>query len=46
MPKSVNPDRMVQNIDIFDFKLTPGEVDAIDPDLVTPATIDLTIDPA
>jgi diketogulonate reductase-like aldo/keto reductase len=30
IPKSVHPDRIAQNIDVFDFKLTPDEVAAID----------------
>ncbi|SNT46092.1 aldo/keto reductase [Rhodococcoides kyotonense] len=29
LPKSSNPDRQKQNLDIFDFALTQGEVDAI-----------------
>ena len=30
LPKSVHKDRMIENIDIFDFSLTPDEVKAID----------------
>ena len=29
IPKSVRPDRMAQNIDIFDFELTSDELDQI-----------------
>ena len=29
VPKSANPKRMVENISIFDFTLTPAEVAAI-----------------
>lgn len=29
-PKSGNPDRMKENLDVFDFNLTSGELDAID----------------
>src|SRR5699024_8595135 len=29
IPKSANPDRQASNADVFDFSLTPGEVDAI-----------------
>ncbi|MER5602563.1 aldo/keto reductase [Streptomyces sp. NPDC002265] len=29
IPKSVNPDRMAQNIDVFDFKLTDDQMDRI-----------------
>ena len=29
IPKSVNPDRMAQNFDVFDFELTPGEMSEI-----------------
>jgi 2,5-diketo-D-gluconate reductase A len=29
-PKSVNPDRMRENIDLFDFELAPDDVDAIE----------------
>lgn len=30
IPKSVRPERIAENIDIFDFKLTPEEITAID----------------
>lgn len=30
IPKSVHPHRITENIDLFDFALTPGEVTAID----------------
>lgn len=30
IPKSVTPARIVQNIDIFDFALTPEEIKKID----------------
>ena len=29
IPKTVNPDRMVQNLDVFDFTLTPADMDQI-----------------
>ncbi|MFF3074629.1 aldo/keto reductase [Kitasatospora sp. NPDC057904] len=29
IPKSVDPDRMAQNIDVFDFRLTDGQMSAI-----------------
>ncbi|RKR90304.1 diketogulonate reductase-like aldo/keto reductase [Micromonospora pisi] len=29
IPKSVNPDRIKENIDVFDFDLSTGEIDAI-----------------
>lgn len=29
IPKSVNPDRMAQNLDVFDFELTSAEMDQI-----------------
>ena len=54
IPKSTNPDRIRQNIDVFDFDLTEGElvdIDALDrgvrggpdPDEVDPSTWDLEI---
>jgi diketogulonate reductase-like aldo/keto reductase len=30
IPKSVTPSRIVENFDVFDFQLTPGELTAID----------------
>lgn len=30
LPKSITPARIVQNIDVFDFALTPEEVKKID----------------
>lgn len=30
LPKSVNPERMRQNTDIFDFEITPSDMKAID----------------
>jgi diketogulonate reductase-like aldo/keto reductase len=54
IPKSTNPARIAQNIDVFDFKLGADELAAIDaldrgvrggpdPDEVDPSTWDLTI---
>lgn len=30
IPKSVTPSRIQQNVDIFDFSLTPGDIEKID----------------
>jgi diketogulonate reductase-like aldo/keto reductase len=57
IPKSVKPERITENLDVFGFELSAEEVDAIhaldtgvrgaiDPDLATPEAIDLTIDAA
>ncbi|QNE48173.1 aldo/keto reductase [Glaciihabitans sp. INWT7] len=57
IPKSVKPERIAENIDVFDFDLTADELTAIDkldtgargaidPDIATPELIDLTIDAA
>jgi len=54
IPKSTNAERIAQNIDVFDFALSPDELIAIDaldrgvrggpdPDEVDPSTWDLTI---
>ncbi|WP_348788892.1 aldo/keto reductase [Leifsonia sp. NPDC080035] len=57
IPKSVKPERIAENLDVFGFELSADEIGAInaldtgvrgaiDPDLVTSQAIDLTIDPA
>ena len=54
IPKSTNPERIAQNIDVFDFALSPSELSAIDaldrgvrggpdPDEVDPSTWDVEI---
>jgi diketogulonate reductase-like aldo/keto reductase len=30
IPKSTKPQRIAENIDVFDFELTPGELSSID----------------
>lgn len=57
IPKSVDPARIAQNLDVLDFELTDEQIQtvnsldtgrrgAIDPDDATPDVIDLTIDAA
>jgi diketogulonate reductase-like aldo/keto reductase len=57
VPKSVRPERIAENADVFDFDLSAKEMQAvagldtgvrgaIDPDDATPEVIDLTIDAA